>query len=87
MDLIAPPFRTVPGAEIAKVIDATPAGGSLRFRVETTDISGDPTTKTVRLKLGDRRRARPPRRDRDRARFAEPADRSRRCVPAPKPRG
>ena len=52
MDKVAPPFRSAPGAEITKVIDATPAGGSLRFRVETTDLSGDPTNKTVRLKLG-----------------------------------
>jgi TRAP transporter 4TM/12TM fusion protein len=52
MDLVAPPFRALPGAEINKVIEATPAGGSLRFRVETTDISGDPTNKTVRIKLG-----------------------------------
>jgi hypothetical protein len=52
MDMIAPPFRGVPGADIVKVIDATPAGGSLRFKVETTDIIGDPATKTVRVKLG-----------------------------------
>jgi TRAP transporter 4TM/12TM fusion protein len=52
MDMIAPPFRTVPGADIVKVIDATPSGASLRFRVETTDITGDPVNKTVRLKLG-----------------------------------
>jgi TRAP transporter 4TM/12TM fusion protein len=52
MDLITPPFRPVPGADITKVIDATPAGGSLRLRVETTDLSGDPSNKTVRLKLG-----------------------------------
>ncbi|MGB9365689.1 MAG: TRAP transporter permease [Xanthobacteraceae bacterium] len=51
MDLVAPPFRALPGSEIVKMIDATPAGGSLRFRVETTDISGDPANKTVRLKL------------------------------------
>jgi TRAP transporter 4TM/12TM fusion protein len=53
MDLVAPPFRAVPGSDIVKVIDATPRGGSLRFRIETTDLSGDPSTKTVRLKLGD----------------------------------
>jgi TRAP transporter 4TM/12TM fusion protein len=52
MDKVAPPFRGVPGSDLVKVIDATPAGGSIRFRVETTDISGDPSTKTVRLKLG-----------------------------------
>jgi TRAP-type uncharacterized transport system fused permease subunit len=53
MDLVAPPFRALPGSELAKVIDTTPAGGSLRFRIETTDISGDPTAKTVRIKLGE----------------------------------
>ncbi len=58
MDLIAPPFRGVPGADIVKVIDATPAGASLRFKVETTDITGDPTTKTVRIKLGTKGDAR-----------------------------
>jgi TRAP transporter 4TM/12TM fusion protein len=52
MDKVAPPFRSAPGAEVTKVIDATPTGGSLRFRVETTDLSGDPTNKTVRIKLG-----------------------------------
>jgi TRAP transporter 4TM/12TM fusion protein len=52
MDMITPPFRGVPGADIVKVIDATPAGASLRFKVETTDIIGDPATKTVRVKLG-----------------------------------
>jgi TRAP-type uncharacterized transport system fused permease subunit len=52
MDMIAPSFRSVPGPEIVKVIDATPAGSSLRFKVETTDLSGDPVTRTVRLKLG-----------------------------------
>lgn len=52
MDMVAPPFRTLPAAEITKVVEATPAGSSLRFRVETTDISGDPSLKTVRIKLG-----------------------------------
>ncbi len=42
------------------MIDATPVNGSLRFKVETTDISGDPSNKTVRLKMaaGDDARAR-----------------------------
>ena len=45
MDLAAPPFRILPAADIVKVIDATPPGNSLRFRVETTDITGDPATR------------------------------------------
>src|SRR5262245_29316752 len=51
MNMVAPPFRTLPASEITKVIDQTPSGSSLRFRVETTDISGDPSLKTVRIKL------------------------------------
>jgi TRAP-type uncharacterized transport system fused permease subunit len=53
MDLVAPPFRSLPASEITNVIESIPAGDSLRFRVETTDISGDPVNKTVRIKLGD----------------------------------
>ena len=52
MNMIYPPFNTVPAASIASVVDATPEGGSLRLRIQTTDISGDDVVKSVRLKLG-----------------------------------
>ena len=68
MDLVAPPFRVVPAAEIVKVIDATPRGGSLRFRIETTDI--------VR-RSDEQDRAAQARREGDaRARLAGPGSRS-----------
>jgi TRAP transporter 4TM/12TM fusion protein len=52
MDLIYPPFNTFPAANIGNVVASTPEGGSLRLRIQTTDISGDEVIKAVRLKLG-----------------------------------
>jgi TRAP transporter 4TM/12TM fusion protein len=52
MNMIYPPFETTPAARIASVIDATPDGGALRLRLQTTDITGEEVIKTVRLKLG-----------------------------------
>lgn len=52
MNMIYPPFETRPASSIASVIDATPAGGALRLRIETTDIAGEDVVKAVRLKLG-----------------------------------
>jgi TRAP transporter 4TM/12TM fusion protein len=52
MDMIYPPFNSEPAARVAGVIDATPEGGALRLRIQTTDISGDDVVKAVRLKLG-----------------------------------
>jgi hypothetical protein len=52
MNMIYPPFDTVPAASLASVVDATPVNGSLRLRIQTTDISGDDVVKAVRLKLG-----------------------------------
>ena len=58
MDLIAPPFVSQPASDIVKVIDQTAGGGTLRIRIDTTDVSGDPVTKAVRLKLGSKGDAR-----------------------------
>ena len=52
MNIIYPPFDTVQSSSITGVVNATPEGGALRLRVQTTDISGDDVVKAVRLKLG-----------------------------------
>ena len=52
MNMIYPPFETTPAARLASVVDATPEGGSLRLRIQTTDITGEDVVKLVRLKLG-----------------------------------
>ena len=57
MDMVYPPFDVVPAPSIAKVVDATPGGGALRFKIQTTDITGDDVVKAVRLKLGEGERA------------------------------
>jgi hypothetical protein len=54
MDRLIPPFHTVPASEVTSVIDQTRAGGALRLRVATQDMSGDDVTKTIRLNLGDK---------------------------------
>src|SRR6185369_3302667 len=54
MDMIAPPFVSLPATDVAKVIETTPGGGTLRIKVDTTDIAGDPVAKAVRLKLGSK---------------------------------
>src|ERR1041385_4314932 len=68
MDFIAPPFVSQSAAEMRflglptsgmmKVIDQTAGGGTLRLKIDTTDISGDPVAKAVRLKLGSKGDAR-----------------------------
>jgi hypothetical protein len=52
MNMIYPAFDASPAARLASVVDATPEGGSLRLRLQTTDISGEDVVKSVRLKLG-----------------------------------
>src|SRR5262245_61980138 len=52
MNMLYPPFNTEPAARIASIVDATPEGGSLRLRLQTTDITGEDVLKAVRLKLG-----------------------------------
>jgi TRAP transporter 4TM/12TM fusion protein len=51
MNMIVAPFDNVPAASIARVIDATPDGGTLRLKILSTDLSGDDVSKAVRLKL------------------------------------
>ena len=52
MDRVAPPWIDVPASDISKVIDATKGAGTLRLKIQTTDISGDDVSKTIRLTLG-----------------------------------
>ena len=58
MDMISPPFRNVPASDIFKVIDATPGAGTLRLKIQTTDLDGEPVSKAVRVELGSRGDAR-----------------------------
>jgi TRAP transporter 4TM/12TM fusion protein len=58
MDQVAPPFVSLPASDVVKVIDATAGGGTLRIKIDTTDISGDPVAKAIRLKLGSKGDAR-----------------------------
>jgi TRAP-type uncharacterized transport system fused permease subunit len=52
MNMIYPPFDSVPASNIISVVDATPEDGALRLRIETTDIAGEDVVKAVRLTLG-----------------------------------
>jgi hypothetical protein len=52
MDMITPPFRSVPASDIVQVIDATKGAGTLRMKVLTTDLDGSDVSKAVRLELG-----------------------------------
>ena len=57
--MIAPPFRNVPASDLFKVIDATtPGAGTLRVKIQTTDLDGEPVSKAVRVELGSRGDAR-----------------------------
>lgn len=56
MDFVAPPFQTLPGSEVTRVAGETT--GTLRLRLGSEDIGGDPVTKAVRVSLGDKGDAR-----------------------------
>ena len=75
MDMVAPPFRTVPGADIVKVIDATPVGrlAALQGRDHGHFRRSDQQDGAPEAGRGERR-ARASCRNRHHARVAEPAD-------------
>jgi TRAP transporter 4TM/12TM fusion protein len=52
MDRVIPPYETLPASQVISVIDQTKAGGALRVRVATQDMSGDDVIKLIRLNLG-----------------------------------
>jgi hypothetical protein len=52
MDRIAPAYEDEPGSELFSVVDSTPAGGHIRFRVVGEDLRGNLVDKTVALRLG-----------------------------------
>jgi TRAP transporter 4TM/12TM fusion protein len=58
MDMIESPFRNVPASDLFKVIDGTPGAGTLRLKIQTTDLDGEPVSKAVRVELGSRGDAR-----------------------------
>jgi hypothetical protein len=54
MDRVIAPYQAVPASQVTSVIDQTRAGGALRVRVATQDMSGDDVSKLVRLNLGEK---------------------------------
>ena len=52
MDRVIPPYQTLPASQVMSVIDQTKAGGALRVRFATQDMSGDDVIKLIRLNLG-----------------------------------
>lgn len=52
MDMVYPPFRSVPAASIMEVVDALPANRDLRMWIEGEDFSGKKISKGVLLPLG-----------------------------------
>jgi TRAP transporter 4TM/12TM fusion protein len=51
MDMIYPPFDSLPAARIYDLASATPAGGDLRLRASGESLSGREVGKTIRLPL------------------------------------
>lgn len=51
MDRIAPPYALLPGSAFLEQVEATPPGGTIRFRVVGEDLRGQPVDKTVALRL------------------------------------
>jgi len=52
VDMVVPPFQTVPYAEAAPAIEGEPAGGNLRLTATGETLEGDIETRTVLLPLG-----------------------------------
>ncbi len=53
VDMVVPPFETVPYVEAAPAIEAVPAGGDLRLTATGETLEGDMETRTVLLPLGE----------------------------------
>ena len=53
VDMVVPPFETVPYAEAASAIEAVPAGGDLRLTATGETLEGDIETRTALLPLGE----------------------------------
>jgi TRAP transporter 4TM/12TM fusion protein len=52
LDRLYAPFVNRPAPEVVQQIAATPAGGAVRLRVATQDLTGDAVEKLVRLTIG-----------------------------------
>ncbi|MFV0663365.1 TRAP transporter permease [Denitromonas sp.] len=53
MDMIYPPYNTVPATRLTELVEATPANGSLRVWIEGITLEGDEVSKGVLLPLGE----------------------------------
>ena len=53
MDMVAPPFETVPPAQIEQAAMDVPVGENLRLRVSGLNAVGDPVTFTALLPVGE----------------------------------
>jgi TRAP transporter 4TM/12TM fusion protein len=53
MDMVAPPFESVPPAQIEQAAAETPAGQNLRLTVSGLNAVGDPVTFTALLPVGE----------------------------------
>lgn len=53
VDMVVPPFQTVPYSEAAPAIEAVAAGGDLRLTATGETLEGDIETRTVLLPLGE----------------------------------
>ncbi len=51
MDQIDPAFVRMPASEFTRIVDETPQGGHVRFRVTGEDLRGQPVDKSVALRL------------------------------------
>jgi TRAP transporter 4TM/12TM fusion protein len=52
LDMISEPLRALPASETLAEVGKTPAGGAVRLRIATQDISGDTVEKLVRMSVG-----------------------------------
>jgi TRAP transporter 4TM/12TM fusion protein len=52
MDMVAPPYETVPAARVSAVAAEQPAGGYVRLRLAGETLAGREAEKTVRVPLG-----------------------------------
>ena len=53
MDMIYPPYNTVPATRLTELAEAAPANGNLRVWIEGITLEGDEVSKGVLLPLGD----------------------------------
>ena len=53
MDMLYPPYTTVPASRLSELVESAPANSSLRVWIEGITLEGDEVSKGVLLPLGD----------------------------------